>query len=101
MNWNEVIANRAKEILGQNTRGTKSPVHPNEQVNIQQSSDDVFPSAVHIAAVTAIVRTLIPRLQGLLDALERKEKAFSRMVKLGRTPLNDALPMTLGQEFSG
>jgi fumarate hydratase class II len=100
MNLNEVIANRANELLG-GKLGAKQPVHPNDHVNMSQSSNDSFPTAMHIAAATAIVADLIPALSGLLRALRQKEKAFSRIVKIGRTHTQDATPLTLGQEFSG
>jgi fumarate hydratase class II len=100
MNMNEVIANRANEILGAKL-GAKSPVHPNDHVNLGQSSNDCFPSAMHIAAAEEIARLLDPALAHLQDALQRKSKAFSRIVKIGRTHLMDATPLTLGHEFSG
>ena len=94
MNTNEVIATLATESLG-------SPVHPNDHVNASQSSNDVFPSAIHIAATRAIVRTLIPALQHLEASLSRKAEEFAEVVKSGRTHLMDATPVTLGQEFGG
>jgi fumarate hydratase, class II len=100
MNVNEVIANRANEILG-GARGAKSPIHPNDHVNMSQSSNDVFPTAMHIAAAQEISRALIPALQHLHAALNRKAKAFGKIVKIGRTHTQDATPLTLGQEFSG
>jgi fumarate hydratase, class II len=100
MNLNEVIANRASELLG-GKLGTKSPVHPNDHVNMSQSSNDSFPTAMHIAAATAITHNLLPALTMLLRALRAKEKAFSKIVKIGRTHTQDATPLTLGQEFSG
>jgi fumarate hydratase class II len=100
MNANEVIANRANEMLG-GKRGAKEPVHPNDHVNMSQSSNDSFPTAMHIAAADEIARLLDPALAHLQDALQRKAKAFSRIVKIGRTHLMDATPLTLGQEFSG
>ncbi|MBI5129561.1 MAG: class II fumarate hydratase [Rhodopseudomonas palustris] len=100
MNLNEVIANRANELLG-GERGAKKPVHPNDHVNMSQSSNDSFPTAMHIAAAQAIVADLIPGLTTLHDALRKKEKAFARIVKIGRTHTQDATPLTLGQEFSG
>ncbi len=100
MNLNEVIANRANELLG-GKLGAKQPVHPNDHVNMSQSSNDSFPSAMHIAAVTGIVADLIPALSALHRALRKKEKAFARIVKIGRTHTQDATPLTLGQEFSG
>jgi fumarate hydratase class II len=100
MNLNEVIANRANELLG-GKRGAKSPVHPNDHVNMSQSSNDSFPTAMHIAAARGIVADLIPALSELHSALRQKEKAFARIVKIGRTHTQDATPLTLGQEFSG
>ena len=100
MNLNEVIANRAKELLG-GARGAKSPVHPNDHVNMSQSSNDSFPTAMHIAAASQINADLIPALGALLGALRQKEKAFAKIVKIGRTHTQDATPLTLGQEFSG
>jgi fumarate hydratase, class II len=100
MNLNEVIANRASELLG-GKLGAKAPVHPNDHVNMGQSSNDSFPTAMHIAAATAIARDLIPSLKALHRALRTKEKAFARIVKIGRTHTQDATPLTLGQEFSG
>src|SRR6201996_8765231 len=100
MNLNEVIANRASELLG-GKLGTKSPVHPNDHVNMSQSSNDSFPTAMHSAAATAITHQLLPALTKLLRALRVKEKAFSKIVKIGRTHTQDATPLTLGQEFSG
>ena len=100
MNLNEVIANRANEMLG-SKRGTKKPVHPNDHVNMSQSSNDSFPTAMHIAAATRMTSDLIPALTVLLRALRKKEKAFARIVKIGRTHTQDATPLTLGQEFSG
>ena len=100
MNLNEVIAARANEILG-GKRGDKTPVHPNDHVNMSQSSNDCFPTAMHIAAAELIARLLDPALAYLQDALQRKTKEFSRIVKIGRTHTQDATPLTLGQEFSG
>jgi fumarate hydratase, class II len=100
MNANEVIANRAIQLLG-GVVGSKTPVHPNDHVNKGQSSNDVFPTAVHIAAVEAVDRDLIPALQALEGALAGKALAFDYVVKLGRTHLMDAMPIRLGQEFSG
>src|SRR3954463_865910 len=100
MNLNEVIANRASEMLG-GERGTKKPVHPNDHVNMSQSSNDSFPTAMHIAATKSILGDLIPSLSELLIALRKKEKEFARIVKIGRTHTQDATPLTLGQEFSG
>ena len=100
MNLNEVIANRASELLG-GEPGTKKPVHPNDHVNMSQSSNDSFPTAMHIAAAERITHDLIPALTILLKALRQKEKAFAKIVKIGRTHTQDATPLTLGQEFSG
>ncbi len=100
MNANEVIANRAIEILGGEI-GSKSPVHPNDHCNMGQSSNDTFPTVMHIAAVEQIEHELIPSLQHLHAALDGKAKAFAEIVKIGRTHLQDATPLTLGQEFSG
>ena len=100
MNLNEVIANRANEMLG-GELGAKKPVHPNDHVNMSQSSNDSFPTAMHIAAVQRIVADLVPALGELHRALRKKEKAFARIVKIGRTHTQDATPLTLGQEFSG
>ncbi|WP_024520348.1 class II fumarate hydratase [Bradyrhizobium sp. Tv2a-2] len=100
MNLNEVIANRANELLG-GELGAKKPVHPNDHVNMSQSSNDSFPTAMHIAAARGIVDDLVPALEQLLGALREKEKAFAGIVKIGRTHTQDATPLTLGQEFSG
>jgi fumarate hydratase class II len=100
MNLNEVIANRANEMLG-GELGAKKPVHPNDHVNMSQSSNDSFPTAMHIAAATSIVVDLIPALSELHRELRKKEKAFAKIVKIGRTHTQDATPLTLGQEFSG
>ena len=100
MNVNEVITNRANEILG-GARGAKAPIHPNDHVNMSQSSNDVFPTAMHIAAAQEISHRLIPALVHLHAALNRKTKAFAKIVKIGRTHTQDATPLTLGQEFSG
>ncbi len=100
MNLNEVIANRANELLG-GKLGAKEPVHPNDHVNMSQSSNDSFPTAMHTAAAMAIVGDLIPALSELHRALRKKEKAFAYIVKIGRTHTQDATPLTLGQEFSG
>src|SRR5258705_1427406 len=100
MNLNEVIANRTSELLG-GERGAKKPVHPNDHVNMSQSSNDSFPTAMHIAAARGIIGELIPALSELLRELRRKEKAFAKIVKIGRTHTQDATPLTLGQEFSG
>jgi fumarate hydratase, class II len=100
MNVNEVIANRANELLG-GKLGAKAPVHPNDHVNMSQSSNDSFPTAMHIAAALVITHDLLPALAHLEKALERQAKDFARIVKIGRTHLQDATPLTLGQEFSG
>ena len=100
MNLNEVIANRANELLG-GRRGDKSPVHPNDHVNLSQSSNDAFPTAMHIAAACEIATLLDPALAHLQDALQKKSKEFAKIVKIGRTHTQDATPLTLGQEFSG
>jgi fumarate hydratase class II len=100
MNVNEVIASRANEIAG-GRRGGKQPIHPNDDVNRSQSSNDTFPSALHIAVATAIVGDLLPSVRALRDALDAKRTAFDSIVKIGRTHLQDAVPLTLGQEFSG
>lgn len=100
MNANEVIANRANEILGGKI-GDKSPVHPNDHVNMGQSSNDVIPTAIHVSAKEGIEKNLIPGLQNLYEALSDKAKEFDRIVKIGRTHLQDATPIRLGQEFSG
>jgi fumarate hydratase class II len=100
MNLNEVIANRANELLG-GKLGAKAPVHPNDHVNLSQSSNDAFPTAMHIAAAQEITHRLLPALARLHKALEKKAKSFARIVKIGRTHLQDATPLTLGQEFSG
>ncbi|HET6838298.1 MAG TPA: class II fumarate hydratase [Bradyrhizobium sp.] len=100
MNLNEVIANRANELLGR-ALGAKQPVHPNDHVNMSQSSNDSFPTAMHIAAAMSIVTDLLPALEALARALRKKEKAFAHIVKIGRTHTQDATPLTLGQEFSG
>ena len=100
MNANEVISNRAIEMLG-GTMGSKKPVHPNDHVNRSQSSNDCFPTAMHIAAVMEIHRVLLPGLHHLHAGLEAKAKKFADIIKIGRTHLQDATPVTLGQEFSG
>jgi fumarate hydratase, class II len=100
MNVNEVIANRAIELAG-GERGSKSPIHPNDHVNMSQSSNDTFPTAMHIAAAEELVHRLIPSVTALRDALAEKAEEFSEIVKIGRTHLQDAVPLTLGQEFSG
>jgi fumarate hydratase class II len=100
MNVNEVLANRASELLG-GERGEGRKVHPNDDVNKGQSSNDVFPTAMSVAAVEAMVRHVLPELQALRDALADKSRQFQDLVKIGRTHLQDATPLTLGQEFSG
>ena len=100
MNFNEVIANRAIEMSG-GEMGSKTPVHPNDHVNKSQSTNDTFPSAINIAAAMQINEHLLPKVKGLRDALTAKAEEFSKIVKLGRTHLQDATPLTLGQEFSG
>ena len=100
MNVNEVISNRANELLG-GEKGTKKPVHPNDHVNMSQSSNDTFPAAMHIAAAEMIVRKLLPALKTFLEELKVKRDEFMPIVKIGRTHLQDAVPLTLGQEFSG
>jgi len=100
MNVNEVIANRANELLG-GERGAKSPIHPNDHVNMSQSSNDSFPTAMHIAAAQEISQRLLPALTHLQKALQAKTKQFRSIVKIGRTHTQDATPLTLGQEFSG
>jgi fumarate hydratase, class II len=100
MNLNEVIANRANELLG-GKLGAKQPVHPNDHVNMSQSSNDSVPTAMHIAAATEIAGTLLPALLHLRRALAAKSRKFGRIIKIGRTHLQDATPLTLGQEFSG
>lgn len=100
MNANEVISNRAIEIAG-GERGSKKPVHPNDDVNMSQSSNDTFPTAMNIAAACVVVERLIPSVKKLRDTLDAKAKEFSSIVKIGRTHLQDATPLTLGQEFSG
>jgi fumarate hydratase class II len=100
MNANEVISNRAIELLG-GTMGSKKPVHPNDHVNMSQSSNDTYPTAMHIACAERIVRDLLPALKHLHAALDAKATAFASIVKIGRTHTQDATPLTLGQEFSG
>lgn len=100
MNVNEVIANRAIEIAG-GEKGSKNPIHPNDDVNRSQSSNDTFPTAMHIAAVLDITEKLLPSVTELRHALFRKQQQFQNIVKIGRTHLQDAVPLTLGQEFSG
>ncbi len=100
MNANEVISNRAIEIAG-GVLGSKKPIHPNDDVNMSQSSNDTFPTAMNIAAACQVVEKLLPAVRGLRDTLDAKAKAFADIVKIGRTHLQDATPLTLGQEFSG
>ena len=100
MNFNEVIANRSIEKLG-GELGSKDPVHPNDHVNMGQSTNDTFPTAINIAAVEATINQLLPGFKKLLKSLVKKEKEFDAIIKLGRTHLQDATPMSLGQEFSG
>lgn len=100
MNVNEVISNRAIE-LAKGKLGSKVPVHPNDHVNKSQSSNDTFPTAMHIAAVETLVKVLLPAIKDLRDGLTEKQKEFSHIIKIGRTHLQDAVPLTLGQEFSG
>src|SRR5687767_5792707 len=100
MNANEVIANRAIEIAG-GELGSKSPIHPNDDVNLSQSSNDTFPTAMHVAAARVINEGLLPAVEGLRDALRAKADELADVVKIGRTHLQDAVPLTLGQEFGG
>src|SRR6516164_1221057 len=100
MNANEVISNRAIELAG-GVMGSKTPIHPNDHVNMSQSSNDTFPTAMHIAAVEEIVHRLLPSVGALRDALREKELEYAEVTKIGRTHLMDAVPLTLGQEFSG
>ena len=100
MNMNEVLANRASELLG-GTRGADRLVHPNDEVNLGQSSNDIFPTSMHVAAATGIAGQLLPSLRTLRATLEKKSAAFGGIVKIGRTHLQDATPLMLGQEFSG
>ncbi|MFQ5550178.1 MAG: class II fumarate hydratase, partial [Gemmatimonadales bacterium] len=100
MNANEVISNRAIELAG-GQMGTKDPVHPNDHVNMSQSSNDTFPTAMHVACASVLHDTLLPAVRELRDALEVKREEFDGIVKIGRTHLQDAVPLTLGQEFSG
>jgi fumarate hydratase class II len=100
MNVNEVIANRASELLG-GVRGPKRRVHPNDDVNMGQSSNDVFPTAMHVAAAQALAREVLPAVEQLKKTLAKKARAFDRIIKIGRTHLQDATPLSLGQEFSG
>ncbi len=100
MNANEVISNRAIEMLG-GVMGSKKPIHPNDHVNMSQSSNDTYPTAMHIACAEQIVHHLIPGLKHLHEALDAKSRAFAHIIKIGRTHTQDATPLTLGQEFSG
>ena len=100
MNANEVISNRAIEILG-GTKGSKKPIHPNDHVNMSASSNDTFPTVMHIAAVLEITESLLPSLQLLHKTMKQKAEQFEQIIKIGRTHLQDATPLTLGQEFSG
>ncbi|MFA4904070.1 MAG: class II fumarate hydratase [Desulfobaccales bacterium] len=100
MNVNEVIGNRAIELAG-GVLGSKDPIHPNDHVNMSQSTNDVFPAAMYVAAATALQARLIPKVQKLRDALDEKAQSWAELVKIGRTHLMDAVPLTLGQEFSG
>ena len=100
MNANEVISNRAIELAG-GELGSKKPIHPNDDVNMSQSSNDTFPTAMHIAAAQAVVERLLPSVRALRDALQARAEEFVDIVKIGRTHLQDAVPLTLGQEFSG
>ncbi len=100
MNTNEVIANRAIQILG-GEMGSKVPVHPNDHVNKSQSSNDTYPTAMHIAVAVDVHKILIPGLKKLQDSLDAKAKEYADIIKIGRTHTQDATPLTLGQEFSG
>ena len=100
MNFNEVISNRAIEIMG-GELGSKDPIHPNDHVNMSQSTNDTFPSAINIAAVSSVKSRLIPELRMLNASLNKKSNEFEKIIKLGRTHLQDATPLSLGQEFSG
>lgn len=100
MNVNEVIANRANELAG-SPKGSKKPIHPNDDVNMSQSSNDTFPTAMYIAAAQAIITYLLPQVTKLRDNLAKKSEEFKKIIKIGRTHLQDAVPLTLGQEFSG
>ena len=100
MNANEVISNRAIEMLG-GTMGSKKPIHPNDHVNMSQSSNDTYPTAMHVACAERIVHDLIPALKKLHKALDKKAKKFAKIIKIGRTHTQDATPLTLGQEFGG
>ena len=100
MNVNEVVSNRAIEIAG-GEMGSKKPIHPNDHVNMSQSSNDTFPAAMHIAAAERVARVLIPAIESVRQAIDAKAKQFASVVKIGRTHLQDATPLTVGQEFSG
>ena len=100
MNANEVISNRAIEMLG-GEMGSKKPVHPNDHVNMSQSSNDTYPTAMHVACAEEVVHRLLPALQTLHNALNDKAQAWKDIIKIGRTHTQDATPLTLGQEFSG
>src|SRR6185312_8385632 len=100
MNVNEVISNRAIEAAG-GVLGSQKPIHPNDHVNMSQSSNDTFPTAMHIAAAAELEASLIPAVEGLRDGLDKKRREFESVVKIGRTHLMDAVPLTVGQEFSG
>src|SRR6202140_3130560 len=100
MNVNEVIANRCCQLAG-TPLGSKTPVHPNDHVNMSQSSNDTFPSAMHIAAAMSVTQRLVPAVRALRDGISAKAEAWKDIVKIGRTPLQDAPPLTLGQEWSG
>jgi fumarate hydratase class II len=100
MNVNEVISNRAIELAG-GEMGSKKPIHPNDHVNMSQSSNDTFPAAMHIAAAQRVARALIPAIESVRDAIVAKAKEFNDVVKIGRTHLQDAVPLTIGQEFGG
>src|ERR1700751_4190157 len=100
MNTNEVISNRAIEIAG-GEMGSKKPIHPNDDVNMSQSSNDTFPAAMHIAAAARVRNALIPAIRSVRDAIAAKARAFENIVKIGRTHLQDAVPLTVGQEFGG
>src|SRR6516162_1704573 len=100
MNVNEVISNRCIQLVG-GTLGSRQPIHPNDHVNMGQSSNDTFPTAMHIAAYTMATEKTIPALRRLRDAIERKAREWTHLVKIGRTHLEDAVPLTVGQEWSG
>jgi len=99
MNVNEVISNRAIEMIGGDRFDQKKPIHPNDHVNMGQSTNDTFPTAIHVAVALSIHRQLIPALQKFLDVLTEKAKAWDKIIKIGRTHLADATPLRLGQEF--